>query len=460
MQLSPKSSSEVRVFLFGGSTVYGVPVPEVAFVRQTGYWLRQLFPDRNIRIYNFGAPGRDTAFVRAQFERRLADQPDLTVVITGHNEFLRPSTPARKPVADIRGALSAHLATMRLVERGVNRMMKWRKANVMPDQVEPWDRRSPEFERRLAAYEADLKEIVATARQHGVKLILGTLPSNLADWPPVYQRLSNRDSRYSELVSRIQRLLREEKYREASQAISEGGGSYSEDAMLYFLRGKVQAAEGAYSDALTSFIKARDLDPVPWRTTSQLNSIVRRNATGRPGVYLVDLDKVYQERAEHGMIGLDLIGDNVHGTPLGESISAQAVIEVMSQIGFLPRLEKTWALCCPVTRFLTDIGYLQPKSPLRLQVLLEDGKYVMKTPFLNYDLSRKYLMDAVNVDENSWEVWANLASVSYLTGQSAKGAGQLARATELHHAPLDPDDRIHTPYLKEALQAVTPTNSQ
>jgi len=53
-KLPPKGPSELRVFAFGGSTVYGVPVPEVAWVAQIQYWLKRLYPDRDIRVYNFG----------------------------------------------------------------------------------------------------------------------------------------------------------------------------------------------------------------------------------------------------------------------------------------------------------------------------------------------------------------------------------------------------------------------
>src|SRR5262245_17821347 len=86
-RLPPKESAELRVFTFGGSTVYGVPVPEVGFAAQLQYWLQNLYPERNIRVYNYGRWGKDTAYVLRQVEHRLDDDPDLVIVITGHNEF-------------------------------------------------------------------------------------------------------------------------------------------------------------------------------------------------------------------------------------------------------------------------------------------------------------------------------------------------------------------------------------
>jgi len=56
------------------------------------------------------------------------------------------------------------------------------------------------------------------------------------------------------------------------------------------------------------------------------------------------------------------------------------------------------------------------------------------------------------MDENQWNVWANLATLSYFAGDNAAGARELQRARELHHKPLDINVRGNTPYLKEALE--------
>jgi tetratricopeptide (TPR) repeat protein len=337
-----------------------------------------------------------------------------------------------------------------MLRRGAARITKSKEDYVMPCQVSPWDRESPYFKSKIANFETSMNRIVERARQRGVKLIVGTLPSNLTDWPPVYKRLPGRDQLYLDTIAGIQQFLRAGQYREASDAVTAGFSLYREDAMLYFLRGKIQSAMGNYADAKDSFVKARDLDPIPVRTSSQLNSIIRKVTSGNSSVYLVDLEKVYDEHANKGLVGFDLILDNVHSTPLGESIVAETMIRKMNEIGFLPFSPKLRE-CCSASTFLADAGYLAPKSPLHLRALLDIGSYIMKTPFLNYEASRKYLLEAKQIDENSWQVWANLATLSYLTGDAATGASELKRATELHGAPLDLEDRAQTPYLKEAL---------
>src|ERR1043166_2583396 len=183
--LPPKGASEVRVFLFGGSSVYGVPVPEVAFAAQMRYWLHRLYPDRDVKIYNFGWGGVDSQYGLHEFQTRLDAEPDLTIVITGHNEFL--TRDSNEQLDSIRSKLARHLSAMRLVERSVTKKAQSERNNVMPSQILPWDRRSASFRQRIATFEQSVKAIVSAAQQRNAPLILGTLPSNISDWPPVHQ---------------------------------------------------------------------------------------------------------------------------------------------------------------------------------------------------------------------------------------------------------------------------------
>ncbi len=444
----PKGPSEIRVFAFGGSTVFGAPVREVAFVAQIQYWLHRLYPNRNIRVYNFGSNAVDAGYVLRQVTRRLDDQPDLVIVETGGNEFFAPN---HRQYDHLLRTLHAHFATIRLLGQ-FRMMMESRALYVLPCQVDVWDQESAAYKDRIADFNEELNQIVKRVRQKGVPLILCTLPTNLSDWPPVYKRLPGRGQPYAEMVSGIQQLLRGGKYQEASDAVTAGFDRYPQDAMLYFLRGQIQAATGAYADARESFVKARDLDPVPFRASSEINSLIRRAASGLACVNLVDLERVFEEHSKNGLVGADLMADNCHRTPLGESVTAQAIIQKMLEIGFLPRAQKSREGCCPVDVFLADVGYLAPKSPLRLRVLLLDGISAMSFPFLNYEASHRYLLEAREADENSWQVWANLATLSYFKGDNATGAKELQRATELHGKPIDPDYFGAAPYLKEALE--------
>ena len=63
-----------------------------------------------------------------------------------------------------------------------------------------------------------------------------------------------------------------------------------------------------------------------------------------------------------------------------------------------------------------------------------------------------YLDKALAVDSSNWEVWVNLATLSLLENRTEEGRQQFRRALQLRGAPIDPNDRRHAPYLKEALE--------
>src|SRR5215470_16208225 len=224
--LPPKTPSEFRIFAFGGSTVFGVPVPEVGFVAQLQYWLSRLCPDRHVRIYNYGWWAEDTAYVLRQLLHRLDDHPDLIIVITGHNEFL--GSPPKGRIANIQQMLASDFAAVRLVHRGAGLIMKGRESFVMPCEVVPWDRNAAYFKGRMASFENNIKRIVKEVSARGIPLIVGTLTCNLSDWPPVYKRLAGVDRAHLETVSHIQQLLRDQAYQEASDAVNAGLASYPE----------------------------------------------------------------------------------------------------------------------------------------------------------------------------------------------------------------------------------------
>ena len=159
-RIPPKGPSEIRLFAFGGSTVKGAPVPEVGFVAQIQYWVHRLYPNRNIRVYNFGYPAADTAYVLRQLTRRLDDQPDLVIVETGGNEFFGPH---HGRIDRLRDTLRLHFATMRLLGLIGYAMSKSRQGYIMPCQVDVWDQQSASSRGRIAIFHEGLNQIVKLA---------------------------------------------------------------------------------------------------------------------------------------------------------------------------------------------------------------------------------------------------------------------------------------------------------
>ena len=97
-------------------------------------------------------------------------------------------------------------------------------------------------------------------------------------------------------------------------------------------------------------------------------------------------------------------------------------------------------------------GFVDSNQELKIAYYLENARYAMKPPFFHFLAARWNLQEALKLDENNWEAWANLATVSFFSGDVVRGREQLARAYRLRGRRFDLDDREAHPLLREALE--------
>jgi hypothetical protein len=405
-------------------------------------------PRAHVRVVNLGRLGVDSAGLRDLFESTVGMRPDLAVVLCGHNEFLRPEPGVRY----VRGILS-NLATVRVASKLIER--RWpgvRTAEILPKHVVGLDRAGAFFHEKERVYFDNMTAIARTARAQGVPLLLGTLPSNLRDWPPVFRRLERAADDPAD-VAAMETALAAANSGDASALRSFVVGPAArrpDDPMFRFLRGRLRLLEGDAAGALDDLVFARDLDPLPWRVTSTFNDFVRTLARGERTLF-ADLD---EELRVDGVPGFDLLADNCHPTAEGARRMALAMLRAAERAGVLDRPDSDDG---DVTEFLVSAGFV-PGSTLRLRYLLENGKYMMKTPDFNFRLAHGVFEQAAQEFPGSWEVQANLGTVLLLAGDRREGMDALRRARAIHGGELDVSDRDALPYLYEALQGGAATN--
>src|SRR3989344_7781130 len=85
-----KKPDEFWVFIYGGSSVQGLPLPKAGFVNQFDYQMNHVFPGKNIKVFNFGWAGLNSTRIRYVFDRTIGQKPDLAIVYTGENEYIYP----------------------------------------------------------------------------------------------------------------------------------------------------------------------------------------------------------------------------------------------------------------------------------------------------------------------------------------------------------------------------------
>ena len=444
----PKPSDSFRIFVYGGSTAEGQPTPEFGFVRQLEFWLREYRPDKSLEIYNFAGAGRTAAYARRKVAESITFEPDLLIVLSGHNEFLYRRTES------IPNRIVASLALTRALARKLDRMQE----GLSPDSIaapsyEAYDRNSSVFRQKVRAYSENLADLVETARQYDTPVILVTAPSNLSNWPPAYKGLANNDREelQEKWVQEVGHFLAAGLGNKAKASIQENLAEYPDDALLLYLLGTSFEAALDYDRARSLYLRAKDLDPIPWRVLTEFNQFMRGLAQ-LDGVYLADAEQGFEQHADHGLVGFSLVIDNCHPTPLGNAIVARSILEVMNRQGLFVEAEIEFMdPATSLTRFFSHTTTPATLQLIELAQVLESAKYSMKTPFHNNETARMYLNRALAIDASNWEIWVNLATLALLENRIDEGRRQLTRAIELRGAPIDENDRRVAPYLKEAL---------
>ncbi len=438
-----QETGSYRVFLFGGSTVEGVHVPEYGFAQQLEFWLRRQHPEKRLEIYNFGRAGRDSGYVRRKVEATIGHDPDLIVVLSGHNEFLS------RHVEVSTNRLLSRFAVTRSVMRKLER---WRSAgqdDVSSERYQPYDRNAPLFAAKLETYAGNMRHVAELTRAAEVPLLLLTAPANVADWPPVHRRSRADTDADTIWFEAARRRLADGRVDEVEAEIDARLAEAPQDPLLAFLQGRIRAARGDEEGAYRALQRARELDPLPWRALGEMNAQVRSIAG--QGVHLVDVERRFEELAGAGLVGRELVSDNCHPAPLGSALIALEVLQVMAEAGLFieqapPALD---------ARALLDV-YLEQfdaadQKRLRVKHLVDNAVYAMKPPFFNDPAARDFLEAARELQPRNWRVWANLATVSLFSDDLERGRAELARASELR-GEIVRDASPGVPYLAAALE--------
>ena len=449
--LPPKLPGEFRILAVGESTVQGVPEGAYGFVAFLQHELQRLAPQRAIRIHNLARSGEGSAYVREVLAQTLGADIDLAIVMVGHNEFLVAERTRGWRGALLRLREHSRLATW--LARASGRDGAGAVEPPLPEEILPVWPDSAEHARVVEGFRANLEASVALARSRGVPLILCTAPSNLADWPPGDERVARDDAAaHAAAVRSARGLLAAGQAAQAQGELALAREREGDDAMLLYLEARADVALGRPEAARPRFERARDRDLVPRRASHAINESIRAAAARAPDVELVDAAQLFESEAPHGLVGFDLVCDNCHPTPRGHALIGHAIAAALARRGWLLSQDAPLGSVAEwLARLDVRLGDAETRQRIHARWLLSNALYAMKTPFFNFEASRRYLEQVRQLAPGDWRVWANLATLSLLDGDVSRGRRQLLLATRLRGGALDPSERGTLPYLAEAL---------
>ncbi|MEM8932650.1 MAG: tetratricopeptide repeat protein [Acidobacteriota bacterium] len=347
-----KAPDTYRVFTLGGSTVAGRPYDDrVAFGSWLERWLDQAEPDRRHEVVNAGAISYASYRVARLMEELVDYQPDLFVVLTGHNEFLEERTYRElRAETTTRQTLRSGLARLRLARLAWAALddpagdAEARPATVLSDDVETrldvwtglqaYERDDTLRNGVIEHFELNLRRMIALAREHDIDLVLVTPASNLRDFSPF--KSSRGSALDDEQAARADRLLDDglahlaaERPSEAVTTLREASALDPDHAETWYRLGHALLAVEATDDARRALEQARETDIAPLRAIRPLVDAVRRIASERD-VPLIDLPPIFaaesRRRGGDGIPGDDLFLDHVHPTIEMHALIAEEIL--------------------------------------------------------------------------------------------------------------------------------------
>ncbi len=443
LSLSLKQKDSYRIFVYGGSTMAGMPIKEFGFVSQLEFWLREIHPEKALEVYNFGRPGSPSTYVRRMVEESISHGPDLLIVLSGHNEFLQ----AR--IERVPNKIVTSFALTRVLVRILNNLrealFQLPENDFMPI-LKVYDRDSSLFKEKVQVYLDNLRGIAETTRKNNIPLLLLTVPSNVSEWPPVYKRIvTNGGEEYESWIAEVDKFLADGLSDRAIESIHKRLHTYRNNALLLYLLAKSYAAAGDYEQAITLYTKAKDLDPMPWRVLTEFNQAIKKLAKF-DGVFLVDVEKSFQQQAMHGLVGFSLVADNCHPTPLSNAIISRDILSLMAQkCLFVEKNLEPLSMEGSLEHFISQTTTPDKRRSLEMLYLIDNAKYSMKTPFYNFKASKMYLDKALAMDSSKWEIWVNLATLAFFENRIEEGRQHLRKAIQLRGALIDQNDRRNAP---------------
>jgi len=301
--LKQKKDNTFRIFVMGSSTVVGFPHGRnLMFSRILHKRLEDAFPEKHIEVVNTAITAINS-FTLMDFAGQVARyEPDAVLIYAGHNEFYGAfgiGSNEGRSGSSILIRMNMTMMDSRLYQvlSGIGKgkesdvhgtLMKRIVGN--PDI--PLD--SEAYRLAMDRYRENMTGVIGEFTRRGI---------------PVY---------YSEVVSNVKDIR-------PLSALSTGEEN---EAWEVYLEGARAYNAGDYDNALELFKRARDLDGIRFRASSDINRIIGEIAA-ESGASLVSMESLFRDHSPHGIIGGELMTEHVHPNIRGSFLMAEGFLDAL-----------------------------------------------------------------------------------------------------------------------------------
>lgn len=355
--LVPKPSGTFRIFILGGSSTVGFPYGYVgSFSTHLRNRLRRYVSAKPIEIINLGMTATNS-YTALDIMGEIVDyEPDLIVAYDGHNEFYGALGIASAEGFAFRWVAQAylkliHVRTFQLLRSGIRGAIGIIGPSPGNDQSGTMMERlakgkyvelgSPQYEKCLNHFRENMKEMKEIAKEYSVPLIFTTQVSNILDQAPFVSVESEDSAQTPELFRTADELWKRASF-DSSLAIWEKASRlFPSRPDVWFGMARCLDTLERTHEARRAFIRARDLDLLRFRASSDFNDAIREVADP-PIVTVVDMEKEFEMLSPDSIIGSNLILEHVHPNERGYFLMAGVYAEAIKEQGLIGG-KKEWA---------------------------------------------------------------------------------------------------------------------
>ncbi|MCX6135815.1 MAG: tetratricopeptide repeat protein [Ignavibacteriales bacterium] len=463
-----KGANTVRVFCLGESSTLGYPYMfNGSFPSMLKDRLETLWPEKNIEVINLGITAVNSYTVADFTEELVAYQPDALLVYCGHNEFYGAlGVSSTERLGKSRWVVKSYLAlehsrTFRLLRDGVNAVREMlsadrsggREATVMQGMVRNREIAfgSDEYTTARDNFRANLEEIATVSSTHNIKVIFGTLVSNLSGLAPFVSTVApgldaSKRLEFERRYASADSALLNEAYAEAETDLIAALAVDSIPAKGHFLLGQILERTQRYEQARKEYALARDYDGLRFRAPSEFNDIIHQVAA-RHSIPVAECEQLVSAQSEHGIIGNRLALEHVHLNVDGYFLIAKAFFTGMADNNVIaPRERWNWSLDKKDNEYRESVRVTPLDSvmaAIRLYVLINSWPFReggISAQKFEATTDRERLAKSCLLRELTWEQAhvreAELYESQGDLGNAAEEYRALAKVTPFNSSPL------------------------
>lgn len=348
-----KGPREFRIFCLGGSTVQGNPYGiETSFTTWLELSLAAADSRREWQVVNCGGISYASYRLAPILQELLAHQPDLFILYTGHNEFLEERSYEhfrRRPLWLTEAHRAASRSRLYNVFRSALLKLLGDDAPAepprLPSEVDALldhdgglDKYRRDDARRQAIqadYEANLRRMIALAREAGVPVILCNPVSNLRDCPPFKSepRAGISAAERARFAALWEEALAAPDLARWEERLRAALDLDDRQAAAHYHLAQCLEQQHRYAEAKEAYVRAKEEDVCPLRMLEPMHAVLRRLAD-QAETPLVDVRRMFEEASPHGLPGEMLLIDHVHPRIRGHQWIADALLDELTRGGW------------------------------------------------------------------------------------------------------------------------------